>query len=182
MKPYNKKLIVEGIKYLYETDAYFLDTETTGLTKDDEIVDLGMVSFLTGEVIYQKYFLPSKLIDAGAAKINSLSNERLLELGAVPILDIYKDLVSLLQNRSIISFNASFDKRLLEQTFERYKIPLPQVKWHCAKLASARFLNERPSKLSQLSARFNLIEGNHTSIGDCLATRDLLLKMLNGSI
>ena len=54
-----------------------IDTETTGIKKDDEIIELGIVN-QNGKKIYHSFFNPYKEINIEAQKINHIKKNMLI--------------------------------------------------------------------------------------------------------
>lgn len=174
---YNK--VVKGLKTLYDRNAVIVDTETTGFSKKDEVIDLAVVSFQTGQVIYQKYFLPQAKINLKALEVHQLSLERLKALNAASIKDATRELDLIFSsNFPIITFNSSFDRRLLEQSLTLHNNSINfNSKWHCA-MQACKLLYGKRLKLEDVCKKLSLQPGNHSALEDCLATRRILLKII----
>lgn len=171
--------IPEALKYLYEKDAFILDTETTSFGKDDEVIDLAIVSFRTGDVIFNRQFMPTKFIDPSAAAVHGYTLDSLRNLGAKLFSRSAEELERLFNsNFTYIAYNEKFDKRLLKQTFEKNFMPFREQKWHCAQKAYFKMHGLKKNiKLSEACQIYNVTPGQHSALSDTIATRELLLKM-----
>ena len=171
--------IIKGLNILYQKNALIIDTETTGFTKKDEIIDFAAVSFQTGQVLFQQYYLPQTKINPHACAVHNLTFNKLLQLGAIPITQSLKKLnLILCSEYPIITFNASFDKRLIQQTLEKYNKQISMTeKWHCA-MQACKMIYGKKLKLEDICRKLSLESGDHTAVGDCLATRRVLLNLM----
>lgn len=177
----NEKLIKDSLQRLYDANAVILDSETTGFSKNDEVIDLAVVSFQTGQVIFQEYFIPHVQINPFAERVHKLTLPKLISLGAKQ-LKHFQPTFDLIFNTEypIIAYNSEFDKRLLNQSIVRHIGESAVVKnhWHCA-MKAYQMLNGKQVKLDDACANFNITAGLHSAESDANALRDLLLEIMN---
>ena len=152
--------VKRGLQLLYERDAVVLDTETTGGSKQDEVIDLAVVSLRTGQVIFQKYFLPQMSINPFAYRVHGISMQDLARYKAEKFID-YAEHVKLIfgSEYPILAYNKSADYRYMKQTFDRYKIDFPEGKWHCAMKAYKQFAPDSKHDLTSACKSFNIAPG-----------------------
>jgi DNA polymerase-3 subunit epsilon len=118
-------------------DPLFLDTETTGYGDRDEIVSVAVVT-ANGKVVFHTMVKPSKPIPAEATAIHGITDE---QVEGLPTFDqIWDSLVSLLDGRLLVIWNAEFDLRMIRQSSPRARDFTPHN--HCAMLLYADFYGE----------------------------------------
>ncbi len=85
-----------------------IDTETTGIDEDDEVVELAVVS-MDGEVLYHSYYYPEKEICPAASAVNHLTKEG---LEGNPKLDDteWEKIKKAIDGKPIMGHNIGFDK------------------------------------------------------------------------
>ena len=104
------------------------DTETTGLSNDDEVVQLAVVKFHKGEEQFAKavYLRNSVPVDGTAAAVNGLTDAILREKGLDPK-EVLEDFLVMLGETVLaegkvllVAHNLSFDMRMMNNMFRRY--------------------------------------------------------------
>lgn len=98
----------------------YIDTETTGLNRSDEIIEISIVND-DGALIFSKLVKPSQPIPKEAEKIHGITNEMVRSAQAWPTL--WPVIRNHLYGRVIAAYNAPFDLRLMEQSHARYRLP-----------------------------------------------------------
>ena len=157
---------------LLDSNALILDSETTGLGSDAEIIELGVLD-MQGRVIFNSRLRPRlntghRGIDAGAAAVHGIRLEDLA--GAPTLLDLYDDLVGVLaRGRRVVIYNANFDQRMLVQSC---------TAWGLAAIPLAAECAMKQYRAYCWSKRWvGLRGGDHSALGDCLAVLALLQQM-----
>lgn len=69
-----RQQVVDYAKKKISESPYYLDTETTGLEKTDEIIEIAIVDS-QGRVIFESFFRPTIHIPQAAINIHHISNE-----------------------------------------------------------------------------------------------------------
>ncbi len=174
------KKYLDSLYSLYNSDTIIIDTETTGFAKDDEVIDFAAVYFNSKirRVAADYKFLPKKIISPFATKKHGYTLSSLKRLGAKDFLYHSIGINELLIKNRVLAYNASFDMRLLRQTFQQRGLFMHEKSWHCA-MKFYEFVYKEKSKLESACVKFNITAGQHTAISDCLATRDLLIRILS---
>ena len=117
---------------LNRTDVIIVDTDTTGLGKQAELVQMSALD-TRGQQILNLYFQPQSSIAPKAAKIHGLTEKKLKRLGAKPFPKHYRRIRARLNKASVLlAWNAPFDKRMFQQTCARYGEKAPAWTWRCA--------------------------------------------------
>lgn len=171
-------------------NALILDTETTGLGDDAEVVELAVID-CAGAVLLDTLVRPSGPVPAEAAAIHGITDVMLA--GAPTWPEIHDRFCRLIAGRLVIAYNVVFDVRMIEQTARRYRalipelVPLDQVAtFSCAMLAYADFYGEwseqkgrcRWQKLSAAVQQQGVTAENaHRALGDCLMTLGVVRAM-----
>ena len=172
-------------------NALILDTETTGLGDDAEVVELAVID-CAGAVLLDTLVRPSGPVPAEAAAIHGITDAMLA--GAPTWSEIHARFCGLVEGRQVVIYSREFDTRVITQTARRYGLPAPQgfdlaldgSAVHCAMQAYAEFRGEwsaekgqyRWQKLSAAAAQQGVTVTNaHRALGDCLMTLGVVRAM-----
>lgn len=107
-------------RQVLEKNPIYLDTETTGLDKSAEIVEISIVDD-SGATLVESLVKPTQLIPAEAMAIHGITQEMVSKAPAWPIL--YATVRGVLYGRLIVIYNAEYDIRLMQQSHGRYRLP-----------------------------------------------------------
>ena len=153
-------------------EYYILDTETTGLT-NPEIIELAMID-IQGDMVINQRFKPKGKIEDGASKIHGLTAETLKEEPS------FDEVVNLLARHfcdcKILIYNAPFDTNALCCTYDAYGLSLPDLKTECVMQWYSQFCGEWNDYRGSYKWQ-KLPGGDHSAIGDCCATLDVIKNM-----
>jgi len=169
----NQNKIVQWAKAIIDEDNWLvIDTETTGLDCDDEVIQLAIVD-MDKNVLFQSKFEPTIPVSAGALKIHGLSDEALS--GQPRFVDCYPQIVNLLNGKNIVGYNIAFDLRILDQTCEKYGLPqIDVLSSECAMAAFSEYYGDW-SDYHQSYTWKSLVLGNaHEASADALGTVDVI--------
>ncbi len=101
------------------TREIVLDTETTGLTSSDRIIEIGCVELndkiLTGKT-YQQYINPKCDINPYAQKVHGLSSSFLADKPTFA--EIADEFLDFIGDANLVIHNASFDMRFLNSEMQ----------------------------------------------------------------
>jgi DNA polymerase III subunit epsilon len=161
-------------------DALILDTETTGLDWDDEIVQVCVINSL-GDVLLNTLVNPVRLIPAEVTAIHGITNEMVKD--APMWLGVYWRLREITEGKIIATYNLDFDYRMIEQSGRRFDgLPVLGVKRsHCAMRKYAAYYGEWNDYFG--SYKWQKLEGgDHSALGDCLATLELIKRMASANL
>ena len=160
---------------LERADWVILDTETTGMSPADEIVQIAILSH-EGKVLLDTLIRPTQPIPASATAIHGITDSEVEN--APTFKEIYQKARKILEGKTVIIYNAAFDLRLLLQTLRRYRLPSlfdHEEKVGCAMLLYSAWVGEEwpygGYKWQKLTG------GDHTALGDCRATFEIIKKM-----
>lgn len=159
-------------------ETFFLDTETTGLTSDDCIVELAIVHE-SGQVAFDSLVNPQVAIPSIATSIHRISNQM---VQTAPTFDsIWPQVKNILTGHRVVIYNASFDKKFFPDQLAC------AAEIRCAMLEFAAFHRK---KYGSKKRRFKLIDAaefagyqwegeEHRALADTFACRSVWFR-LNG--
>ncbi|QPC82130.1 3'-5' exonuclease [Phototrophicus methaneseepsis] len=172
-------------KKLLARDAGFvvIDLETTGLDRDAEIVQIGVLSS-TGAALMNTLVKPTKPIPAAASKVHGITDDMVAD--APGFADIYADLRKHIWGQTWVIFNAQFDAGVIDQVCKMHGLNrIDRLNEECAMLQYAAYRGEwndyfgnwRWPKLAYAIQQFDidLGDGNqHNALTDCRTTLALV--------
>ncbi len=116
----NQQKIGEFARQRIAQQPVYLDTETTGLDKNAEIIEIAIIDH-QGNVVFESYIRPSLPIPADATQIHGITNEMVQKAPTWPAL--WPTIRTHLVGRILGIYNAEFDLRMMQQSMTRYKLP-----------------------------------------------------------
>lgn len=166
--------------YLGIDNFVILDTETTGLTENDEVIELGIVD-MNGMVLYEKRFCPDVPINPWAAKVNHLSIAMLRNCPKFSEAD-WNEIRKIIGNRKILGHNIPFDARLIQQTFLRHtgkKLVTDAFdEMYDSKDIAKQWLKVEKYNLNDLTTYLGITrEEQHSAADDCMLTLEFLNRL-----
>ena len=159
-------------------DVLIVDTETTGLHKRAEVIEVVAVD-TTGNVRFSSFSMPQDPIPIAASNIHGLTHPYLKKARAMPWPRVQVRLAPILEQAQIlIAWNAPFDRRMLEQTAARHDLQfgfappwrdaLRDYKRFCPGLNSYALENVMKAESLQFSGRA------HRAEADCRAVLSVM--------
>lgn len=162
-------------------NAVIIDTESTGFGPGAEIVSIAVVS-PTGETLLDTLIKPVMPIPQDVTDIHGITN------GDVEHAELWRDVYpivgGLLTVNPVVSYNAEFEIRMLEQSNKRYELPpFEWASFDCAMKEYAAFAGQwnakrndwKWHKLAAACAAMRVETINaHDAEADALATLGLL--------
>lgn len=159
----------------------FIDTETTGLEKDAEIIEISIVDF-DGKLLFTSLVRPTQPIPEDSQRVHHISQSEVDKAPQWPIL--WPRIRSYLYGRPVAAYNAPFDYRMMQQSHARYRLPwrenfnLIDVLPIYSEFRGVWDPNRRTMKafkLDEARAYFNIsIPNAHRSEADTLLVRAVL--------
>ncbi|HEY9696773.1 MAG TPA: 3'-5' exonuclease [Trichocoleus sp.] len=172
---------------LLQTEFCILDTETTGLGPTAEICQIAVTSRMN-EVLFNSLVCPTVPIEPDASAIHGLTAE---DVAAAPTFEeVLIPLMKAIAKRDLIIYNCEFDLKLIRQSARVHGIPLAfptsdrrQCRiWlgggsiQCAMLQYSAWCGEWNDYYGNYRWQ-KLPGGDHTALGDCLATAKIINEM-----
>lgn len=164
---------------LQEPDAVILDTETTGLGSDAEIVQIAVID-IRGKVLLDTLVKPSSgFIPGDASAIHGITMKTVADAPSFKVLT--PDIRSVLEGKRVLIYNRAYDHRLLKQSalldgVDPYSAIPSTAKFECVMLPYSAWAGE-PGRYAGEYRWQRLPAGDNSALGDCIATRRVLFRM-----
>lgn len=161
-------------------DFVVLDTETTGMSRGDEVIELALVD-MDGTVLYESTFEPEVIINPFASRVNGFYNSDLE--GAPLFKGEWENIKSAIGGKKLLGHNLSFDKRLIAQTLRRYDLDPTEVDslfqdYYDSQYIAKRHLVAKSYSLENLAHQVGVTRPeSHRAADDCLMTLEFLSKL-----
>ncbi len=156
-----------------------LDSETTGLKTPVQFVEVALVD-AGARTLFEGTVRPGCRIEPGATRIHGHTAGSLA--GSPPFWEVYPDLLEALWGRTVVVYNASYDRRVWDAAVRslgaRGALAGELAPWECAMRRYAAYVGE-PSKRGGYRSQ-KLPGGDHSALGDALATLRLIEEMAAG--
>ncbi len=169
-----RQQVIDYAKNKIKEDPVYLDTETTGLESNDEIIELAIVDS-SGKVIFESFVRPQKPIPASATAINNITN--IMVANSPSWAEIWPTIRSHLSNHPIGMYNAEFDVRMIIQSMKINHIPaITRLNaFDVMKIYSDYMRSNRRYRLEQAGRNLGIVIPNsHRAADDTLLTRAIL--------
>jgi DNA polymerase-3 subunit epsilon len=182
-----KSAIESAVRVLSQMPVV-IDTETTGLDKEAEIVEI-CVSDHLGNILLTTLIRPSKPIPADVMRIHNISNEMVKTAPTWPA--IWPTLRSLIISKPLAIYNAEFDMRMMRQSHERYRLPWKDnFRTLCIMKCYAEYIGDwdpykrayRYHSLDNAGKKFGInIANSHRAQTDTLLALEVLKAIANSN-
>ncbi len=116
----NQQRVADIAQAIIKQSPVYLDTETTGLDKNAEIVEIAVVDD-AGQILINQLVRPSKPIPAEVTLLHGITNEMVASAVSWPAQ--WPTVRGYLLGKTIGIYNAEFDVRIMRQSLERYRLP-----------------------------------------------------------
>jgi len=159
---------------MLQSGGLILDTETTGLDAP-EIVQIAVID-LTGQPLLNTLVRPTVPIPADATAIHHITDYMVKDAPSWP--EVFQRLAAITEGRTVITYNADFDYDAVSHTCRVTCVDFakPTKKWECAMRAYARWYGEYSDYFGDFKWQ-RLWGGDHSALGDCLATLERIRMM-----
>jgi DNA polymerase-3 subunit epsilon len=164
-----------------DPQVVFLDTETTGLDGNSEVIEIAIVD-RAGTMLVDSLVKPADVIPAVATAIHGISD---LDVASAPTWDdLYPRVASICCDRRVVVYNAEFDFRIIRQSCQRAGLTPVDSRFHCAMQAFALFHSAPAHRgrtsylpLNFAAKSFMLTIPEHRALGDALACLGIVRGM-----
>ena len=160
-----------------DPDAWvILDTETTGLGNNAQVIQIGVIDGAGNVLMDNVLVKPTIPIPADATAVHHITNEMVQDAPAFP--DILPQLRESVAGKLLVIYNAQYDMRLLVQSCRAHgtALSLGIEGYTCAMLRYAEWVGDWNDY--HQSFRWQKLQGgDHSALGDCRATLDVIWKM-----
>lgn len=116
----SRQRAIETAQRIIDGNPVYIDTETTGIDRTDEIVEISIIS-ASGDLVFNSLFRPTQPIKPAASAIHHLTNENLKDAPTWVVL--YPKIRGCLFGKVVAGYNVGFDLRMMAQSHARYKLP-----------------------------------------------------------
>ncbi len=166
------------IERLFDGDFVVIDTETTGLGRRDEIIEIAVVDG-SGTTLFESLVYPfSQRIPAEATRVHGLTLEHLA--GAPTWPSVVETVVELTAGKRVLAWNAPFDERMTRQSSRAWRLKHALPAFECAMraCAMARGIASGRLKLATAAADLALLgqPQSHRSADDARLTFAVLRR------
>jgi DNA polymerase-3 subunit epsilon len=172
-------------KLLNEANFVILDSETTGLHGDSEIVQIAVID-PTGAALLNTLVKPTRPIPRDASAIHGITDA--MVASSPTFADIAPELRSILSGETVVIYNSTFDTRMMEQSALAcgltIEIPAFAGEYQDAMEWYAQWVGDW-SEWHESYRWQKLPGGDHSALGDaraCLAIIKRMAGVLNTSI
>ncbi len=167
-------------EFLNSSDHVILDTETTGLNRWDEVIELAILD-MQGNVLYESLFNPLESIPEGATWIHGITNE--MVQNSPSFLEEWETIWSILKDKTVLIYNSRFDVNMIYQTLERSDLLFCEdtFKSFCMMEFFKDYIDSRRwVKLSDACETMGVeVEQNHRAADDCRMVLELIKAIAN---
>lgn len=185
MKLSNKEKVRNDVIALSRAEPVFLDTETTGLDPDDEVVDIAIVAF-DGTILVDSLIKPNKHIPADASAIHGITDEMIKNAPSWE--KAWPKIEQVLSGKHVAIYNAEFDIRLIRQSSQLnniiwrppYKNTSDVMHLFADYFGSWDDYHQSFTwqKLEAAGRYFNInLPNSHRALADTLVSREVFLRM-----
>lgn len=178
MRPH-KLAVIEWARRTLQSNAVILDTETTGLDRYAEAIQLSIID-TQGNTLFDSLLRPVRPPAPESIRIHGLTADR-LQL-APPLPEMIDTVRRLLTNRNVVIYNAAFDLRILAQSCEAHGLAGDWIRAlapHCDCLMQRYAIYHGERRKNGDYKWQSLPASDHTALGDAQATLALLQRIAN---
>jgi DNA polymerase-3 subunit epsilon len=168
-------------EWLEDKDTVILDTETCNLSGG--IVQLSIID-ITGKTLLNTYVMPenpfSVFAKSGYRSAYNIHGITPYHLHDAPTMgDLYPALYEALSGKRVVIYNKAFDWPIVRYELWRFNCPkIPVKSVNCAMTLYAQFVGDWSNYWKDYRWQ-PLPGGDHTALGDCMATLDVIKEMAN---
>jgi DNA polymerase-3 subunit epsilon len=175
------KMIVWAKEVLDHKNNYvILDTETTGLNKNDVVIQIAIID-LNGNEILNSLVKPTKRkrMSTEATAIHGITMSGLAN--APTFAELKPEIDRITSGKTVLIYNAEFDERLIDQSTSQDLCFSPHFKTQCVMKNYSFFVQQWSDYHGDWSYQ-KLPSGDHSAIGDCQATLKVIQKMAQAEL
>lgn len=168
----DKHRAIKWAKHTLTLDGVvILDTETTD--KKGEIIEIAIID-LEGNTILNQRIKPQGKVSEGAYYVHGISDEMLEKC---PTFDqVYPQIKEAIEQKIVVIYNADFDRARLSGDCKRYDLEPIKFGFDCAMEWYAQYYGDWSDYHDSYKWQ-PLYSGDHSALGDCKATLELIQEM-----
>lgn len=182
-QPHSATVIERIADLLDRDDVFILDTETTGL-KNAEVIEVAVIN-TRGNVLLDTLVKPrSAAMNPYAQRVHGISLNMLADSPEWP--DVVPELQRVLEQGTVLAWNASFDARMLKESNQVWELPHDRFLFVCAMRLYARLFDRRSYALHRAITDAQLdhllqLHSSHRALGDVQLVLELLRSASSGA-
>lgn len=111
---------IETARKVIEARPVYMDTETTGLERNDEIIEISIIDD-EENVLFASLVKPSQPIPTSSTMIHGITDADVQNARTWPV--VWPEVRSAMFGRVVVIYNQDFDIRLMQQSHARYRLP-----------------------------------------------------------
>ena len=168
---------------LDRNDVFIIDTETTGLGRDAEVIEIAVLD-TKGAERFHALSMPVGRISPSATRIHGLTRQNLRRDGARAWPQVWRELKPILtKSTNVLGWNVEFDIRMIRQTLIRHRLRLPRLHYRDLVKDYRDIRNEYPARgRHTLEAvcrreRITVRKKAHSAVGDCQRVLAIMKKV-----
>jgi DNA polymerase-3 subunit epsilon len=167
-------------------EPVYIDTETTGLDRSAEIIEIAIVDH-DGSILFDELVKPLRPIPSSATAIHHITNEMVANAKSWAVL--WPTIRSILFGRVIGFYNEEYDMRMIQQTHQNFGLAWKEnFQTFCVMKLYAQFVGQWDPR--RRSYKYHRLEdagresriplpNSHRAADDTLLTRALLHYIAN---
>ena len=175
---------IKKAKAWWERRPVYLDTETTGLGADAEVIEIGIVD-ADGRPLVNTLIRPLRPVPVDATNVHGLSTAMLQGAPSWP--EVWPQIQAALAGRLVLIYNADYDVRLMRQTAAQYGMDfeVPGAEFGDLLALYSEFKGARGQdgelrrwRLAQVGRELQIpIPNSHRALDDTLLAREVHRKI-----
>jgi DNA polymerase-3 subunit epsilon len=179
--PTSRQRAIELARGICATRPVYVDTETTGLDRTDEIIEISVIDD-DGQVLLETLVKPSRSIPPDSTRIHGIRDADVQNARSWPA--VWPLVRGALFGRTIVFYNEDFDMRMMQQSHRVYRLDWKErFKTYDLMKLYAEFRGEwdtrrrsyRYHSLANAGVQCNITLPNaHRTTADTLLTRAVL--------
>lgn len=115
-----RKALFEQIQNIWAAQPLFMDTETTGLDNQAEIIEISIVNH-EGQTLYDTLVRPRRSIPADAVRLHGITDN--MVNSARTWMHVWPEVETILSGRMVGIYNTEFDLRMMQQSHRAIGMP-----------------------------------------------------------
>lgn len=187
MYPVANPKVIERTRQFQAHAPIFIDTETTGMTAEDVVIEVGVVD-LNGETLFETLVKPPISIPPEAVAVHGITDAMVADQPGWK--DVWPQLMAVLEGRLVGVYNLEFDLKMIRQTHQRYWVdwPVDEKRFFCVMKLYAAFYGQfsqgrRGFRFHKLEAAGRAcgipLPNSHRAVDDARLTAALFNYMAN---
>lgn len=172
---------VQCEEFLNSDKYLILDTETTGLDWNDEIIELAILD-TKGNVLYESMFKPNQEIPREATSIHGITDDMVKD--CPNFASEWEKIWTIIKDKTLLIYNDNFDTSMLYRTLEQHEIVLEddfRFNSFCIMKFYQNYQQDRRwTSLSNACWEMDVkIKQDHRALGDCQMVLELIKAIAN---